>query len=229
MTRTIGIALGILVGLALGFIIAYVWGAGETRNLPIGLLLVIAGAILGFVIEWGIDESVRTNRDLQRQLEERHNNPPLMVEGTVIAPPLRESEVLAEVLRQLHDLKTSPPPAAPISLPQPQENEMVVEVLRQHNEELHKLSQKITVKDTEVENLRQSLDTYRKSHPDELTHIKGIGTVFQRKLRDSGFNSFDQLATADPAQIRRMLGIKAWQKVDIESWIQQAMDWAEHS
>jgi hypothetical protein len=42
-------------------------------------------------------------------------------------------------------------------------------------------------------------------------------------------NTYAQLATADAAQVRRMLDIKDWQRVDIESWIEQARDWAQRT
>ena len=51
--------------------------------------------------------------------------------------------------------------------------------------------------------------------------------MYQWKLRDTGFNTYRQLATADPDQLRRMLDIKNWQRVNVESWIEQARDWAQ--
>lgn len=227
-SRTRGIAL-VILGLAIGFAIAFVWGAGSTSpNLPIGLLLIIVGAIIGFVVEWLIDESVRRNRDLQKELEDSQKGIPVLVEGEVINRPTDNAPILAEVLRQLHALQTSPQPSETATV-KTRESEVVVEVLRQHKEELRQLSTQVSAKDAQVDELRQKFAAYRKTHPDELTHIKGIGPVFQRKLRDVGFNSFEDLAQADPAQIRRMLDIKTWQKVDIESWVQQAKDWAEHN
>jgi predicted flap endonuclease-1-like 5' DNA nuclease len=70
--------------------------------------------------------------------------------------------------------------------------------------------------------LRLNFEAYQKSHPDELTRIRGIGPIYQRKLREMGISSFKQLAGADPAYIRGRLDIKKWQRVDIEDWIQQA-------
>ena len=226
----------IILGLAIGFIIAFVWGAGsQSPNLPVGLLLVIAGVIVGYVIEWRVDESIRKNRDLERQLEDQQRGLPVYVEGNVIERPAGDSPVLAEVLRQLHELRSTRPVgtvtggAAATAAAQQQESAARVEVLRRHNHELHQLGEKVAAKDKEVDALRQTFDAYRKSHPDELTNIKGIGPVYQRKLRDIGFNAYSDLAAADPAQLRRMLDIKQWQRVDIDSWIQQAKDWAEHS
>ncbi len=75
--------------------------------------------------------------------------------------------------------------------------------------------------------LSDEFESYQQTHPDDLTLIKGIGAVYQRKLRDIGFNSFDQLAQADPERLRRMLGIKNWQRTNIESWLEQARDWSK--
>jgi len=224
MSLILGVALGLL-GLALGYIIASVIGADI--NLVTVLLLAIFGAIVGFVTEWIIDESIRKNRELRRQLGDQ-KSPPILVEGQIVDNQGRDSETLAEVLRQLTALRESRLAVA-ANVPSGQDSGALTDALRQHSEELHQLREQITAKDNEVDELRRKFESYQKSHPDELTHIKGIGPVFQRKLRDIGFSSYDQLATADPAQIRRMLDIKNWQRVDIESWVQQARDWAEHS
>lgn len=199
MATTIAVAL-VVLGLAIGFIIAWVLGAGVTMNLIIGILLIAVGVIVGYVIEWLVDEAVRKNRELQRQLDAQRSAP--------------------------FAAQTS---AASIQGPDTfRESEAVAEALRQHKEELHQLSEQISAKDTQVEALRRELEVYQQTHPDDLTQIKGIGKVYQRKLRDIGFSSFKQLAEADPDQIRRMLGIKEWQRVDVSSWVQQARDWAQH-
>jgi len=190
------------LGVAIGFIVASALGAGVSINLIIGLLLVIAGAIVGFVIEWLIDESIRKNRALEQQLE-RQQAKPAFVPSTAGATP--------------------PKPASPAG------TEALADILQQHNQELHQLGEQIAAKDNELETLRHKFETYQQTHPDELTNIKGIGPVYQRKLRDIGLNSFEQLANAKADQIRRLLDIKKWQRVDIESWMQQARDWAEHS
>jgi predicted flap endonuclease-1-like 5' DNA nuclease len=216
----------ILLGLGLGFILAWILNiTGAAVSLAIGLLLVVAGALAGFIIEWLIDESVRKNRELQRQLAERQQGVPIVVEGNVI-PPSRDSELLVEVIHQLRALREMPAVTAGASAKQ--DDGMLAEILRQHNQELRQLGERISTKDSELDEIRRKFESYQKSHPDEFTQIKGIGPVFQRKLRDIGFSSFSQLAQADPAQLRRMLDIKDWQRVDVENWVRQAQDWAEH-
>ena len=229
MAVGIGIALTVL-GFAVGFIIASIVGAGITINLVVVLLLFVAGLIVGYIVEWVIDESVRRNQDLQRQLAEQRNGP-VLVEGQVVNDPAGSSEVLTEVLRQLHELRETRI-AVPASVAEPTDgairnSDMLAEILREHKDELHQLGEQLSAKDEQAEVLRQEFESYQQSHPDELTQIRGIGPVYQRKLRDIGFNSFKQLASADPDRIRRMLDVKSWQRVDIASWIQQAADWAQ--
>jgi predicted flap endonuclease-1-like 5' DNA nuclease len=218
----------VLVGVTVGFILAWVFGAGSSLNLVYGLLLAIAGAIVGFVVEWLIDERVRKNRELQRQLDEQK----ITATATEAWPPgepvhttAYNPETLAEVLSQLKAMREAQVATPAESQNGPtHDNNSLVEVLRQYKDELHHLNQQIATKDVEMNLLRQTYDAYQRSHPDELTRIKGIGPVYQRKLRDVGVNSFKQLAEADPAHLRRLLDIKTWQRVNIEAWISQAHD-----
>jgi predicted flap endonuclease-1-like 5' DNA nuclease len=103
----------------------------------------------------------------------------------------------------------------------------LAEFLRQRDEELNGLRDQLSDHDRQMDSLRAEFDTYQQTHPDDLTVIKGIGPVFQWKLRDAGFNTYKQLATADPDQLRRMLDIKNWQRVNVEHWIEQARDWSQ--
>jgi predicted flap endonuclease-1-like 5' DNA nuclease len=230
----VGVAL-VILGIAIGFIIAWIFGAGVSLNLATGLLLVIAGGVIGFIIEWLIDESIRKNRELQRQLDDRRHTPAAPETAPANAPleaESRDSEALAEVLRQLkaiQETQTTAPPALvhDQTNSKPHDSETITEILRQYKDELHQLGEQLTAKDTQLETVRRDLESYQKSHPDDLSQIRGIGPVFQRKLRDIGVDSFKQLAGADPAQLRRMLGVKDWQRVNIGSWIEQARDWSQ--
>lgn len=228
----------VIVGLTIGFLVAWVLGAGQSLTLFTGLLLLITGGIVGFTLEWWIDESIRKNRELQRQLSERKAEPaPAQPATQMDAQPHSnsspDSEALAEILRQLKvmtEARTPAPVAAPAEINNGslRQSEALAEILRQHKDELHQISRQISTKDAQIESLRREFDSYQQSHPDDLTQIKGIGPVYRRKLRDIGIGSFKQLANVEPAQIRRMLDIKNWQRVDIESWVEQARDWAQH-
>jgi len=105
-------------------------------------------------------------------------------------------------------------------------SQTLADFLRQRDEELRQLREQLTKADAQLDALRDEFEAYQQTHPDDLTVIKGIGPVYQWKLRDAGFNTYKQLASADPDQLRRMLDIKNWQRVNVESWIEQARDWA---
>jgi predicted flap endonuclease-1-like 5' DNA nuclease len=195
MTIIIGLAL-VVLGLAIGFIIAWAFGIGASIGLFIGLLLVVAGAIVGFISEWLIDEAYRKNRELRQQLTERGS----------------ATLTLGASLGEQGDDSTS---------------ETLADFLRQRDNEVRELREQISAADARLDTLHDEFEAYQRTHPDDLTVIKGIGSVYQWKLRDAGMNTYKQLATADPNQLRRMLDIKNWQQVNIESWIGQARDWAQ--
>ena len=208
-----GLAL-LLLGMAIGFIVAWAFGvfsAGLSTNLIIGLLLFIAGAIAGFVTEWLIDESYRKNRELQRQLRERSDAGLQPASMSLPIPPEPAERSLSPHLN-------------PDEQPTHSVSEMLTNYLYQRDEELRQIRQQLSNTDVEAERLRQEFESYQRAHPDNLTLIKGIGPVFQWKLRDIGISTYKQLATADPAQMRRQLDVKKWQRVNIESWVEQARD-----
>ncbi len=191
MKIVIGVAL-VVLGLVVGFIVAWAFGAGATLNLFVGLLLVVAGGIVGFVTEWLIDEAYRKNRELRRQLEQRGS--------AALALGGQEGEPASETL---------------------------VGFLSQRDEEVGQLRSRLSALDAQLDGLRDEFEAYQRTHPDDLTVIKGIGPVYQWKLRDAGVNTYQQLVASDPDQLRRMLDIKEWQRVNVASWIEQARDWAQ--
>jgi predicted flap endonuclease-1-like 5' DNA nuclease len=195
MTVVIGLVL-VVLGLAIGFIIAWAFGVGASPGLFIGFLLVVAGAIVGFISEWLIDEAYRKNRELRRQLLERGSATLALSASSDDTDDASASETLADFLRQRDD-------------------------------EISALRDQLSAADAQLDALREEAEAYQRTHPDDLTAIKGIGPVYQWKLRDAGFNTHKQLAAADPDQLRRMLDIKNWQRVNVESWIEQARDWAQ--
>jgi predicted flap endonuclease-1-like 5' DNA nuclease len=44
------------------------------------------------------------------------------------------------------------------------------------------------------------------SFPDDLTAIRGIGMASQNRLYKAGIKTYAALASAEPAEVRRMLG-----------------------
>jgi predicted flap endonuclease-1-like 5' DNA nuclease len=213
-----GLAL-LLLGLAIGFIIAWALGifsAGVSTDLVIGLLLLVSGVIVGFISEWWIDEAHRKNRELQRQLRELGAiTPPVIQLSNRESLPLGEPEAVAAP--QLNSgVSNNNSPA-----------ELLADFLRQRDEELLETRRQLVTTDVQIDSLRKEFEAYQRTHPDNLTVIKGIGPVYQWKLRDAGINTYKQLASADPTQIRQLLSIKKWQRANIEAWVEQARDWAQ--
>ncbi len=197
MTVIIAVVL-LVLGLVIGFVVAWAFGVGASMGLFIGVLLVVAGAVIGFVVEWLIDEAYRRNRELQRQLNQRGSG-----EAAALGPNLELYQ---------HDDSAS---------------QTLADFLRQRDDDVRQLREQIEATEAQMDGLRDEFETYQRTHPDDLTAIKGVGKVYQRKLRDLGFSSFEQLAKADPDRLRRLLDVKNWQRVDIENWIEQARDWMQ--
>jgi len=51
--------------------------------------------------------------------------------------------------------------------------------------------------------------------PEDLSKIMGVGSVYETKLYEAGIGSYWELAQADEAELRRILEIKEFQKVDL--------------
>lgn len=212
-----GLAL-LLLGLAIGFVVAWAFGAGVSTGLVVGLVLLIAGAIVGFVSEWFIDEAYRKNRELQQQLRHREEataSPVIQLAPMSQLPSLEPVEVA--VAHRLNPGERSHDAAS----------EALADFLHQRDDELREIRQQMASTDIQMDKLRQEFESYQRTHPDNLTVIKGIGPVYQWKLRDAGINTYKHLASADPHQVRRMLDVKKWQRVNVEAWVEQARDWAQ--
>ena len=106
-------------------------------------------------------------------------------------------------------------------------SETLAEFLHERDEDVQKLREQLSATHAQLDSLQDDFEVYQRTHPDDMTVVKGIGPVYQWKLRDAGVNTYAQLAASDPDQLRRMLDIKDWQRVDVESWIEQARDWAQ--
>ena len=61
--------------------------------------------------------------------------------------------------------------------------------------------------------------------PEDLSKIKGIGSVYETKLYEAGIGSYWELAQADEAELRRILEIKEFQKVDLAAIKADASVW----
>jgi len=94
--------------------------------------------------------------------------------------------------------------------------------LEKRDAEIHQLQDRLEAKEAQMDALQARFDEYVQMHPDELADIKGIGRIYQWKLRDGGINSYAQLAQTTPERIREILDVPAWRKIEPESWIEQA-------
>jgi predicted flap endonuclease-1-like 5' DNA nuclease len=203
MTTILGLAL-VLLGLAIGFVVAWALSAGASMTLTVGVLLLVAGVLVGFLSEWLIDEAYRRNRELRRQLSERSERRESGGESAFVSSRAGNVEPVTGAA-----------------------SDTLADFLSQREEDLRQLRDQLSAVNGRFDRLQDKFESYQRTHPDDLTVIKGIGPVYQWKLRDIGVGSYQQLATANPDQLRRMLGIKNWQRVNIASWIEQARDWAQ--
>lgn len=204
----------IIVCLILGFIIGAIVGLNSLQGVAFVLAGLAFGMILGFFLDWLLEEAYRRNRELSEklQLAQRQSEP------KQLPPPqaqIAEAETVLDAER--------------IAVLEPDQTEQIqplVDILQQKEDELKVLRAELDDVDTKGRAINERFITYMKSHPDDLTVIKGIGAVYQWKLRDVGVHSYHDLAEANADHLRRILDIKNWQRTDIESWIKQARDWA---
>ena len=94
--------------------------------------------------------------------------------------------------------------------------------LEKRDAQIDELQARLEAKEAQLDALQARFDEYVQTHPDELADIKGIGRIYQWKLRDGGINSYAQLAQTTPERIREILEVPAWRKIEPESWIEQA-------
>lgn len=196
----LGIAL-VILGVIVGLFIAWIAGAlGMEANVLGNLLVGILLFVGGFFCGFVIEWIIDEAYRKNRELRRQMEGGAVVAKAATIPVQVAGDEAASETL---------------------------AEFLRQRDERVHELRGQIASMDAEVDRLHGEFDAYQRTHPDDLTVIKGIGPVYQWKLRDAGVHTYRDLALSDPAQLRRMLDVKSWQRVAIESWIEQARDWAE--
>ncbi len=96
------------------------------------------------------------------------------------------------------------------------------EFLTKREAEVGSLRQELERQKTRFEDLSQQFEQYVTTHPDDLTAIRGIGRIYQWKLRDAGIASYTHLAETSPERLREILEVPTWRKFDPQSWIDQA-------
>jgi len=242
----------IILGIVIGYLIGLnTPGMSDRAFLLAGLAF---GVVLGFLFDWIVEELARRNNDLARQLDDlrlgQASLETTQVERVQIErvqqlqppPPAAlsagsgaDSEIAARTLAEFLHERDDELKSLRDQLDEAQEKIQTVRTESSVQVQTHREEAQLQLQAArdeaaqQVQILREEFDAYVQTHPDNLTTLKGVGPVFQRKLRDMGINSFKQLANADPEKLRRMLDIKPWQKVDIEYWIAQSKDWMSSS
>jgi predicted flap endonuclease-1-like 5' DNA nuclease len=193
----------------------------------VGSLLVLLGLAAGFILAWAFRVGASASLAVGVLLVIAGAVVGFIVEW-LIDEAYRKNR---ELQRQLGELARAPLPASGGGDGRDASTALdpLSRFLEQREGELREIRQQLAAATTKLDSLEDEFGTYQRTHPDDLTVIRGIGPVFQWKLRDCGFNTYKQLAVADPVQLRRMLGVKNWQRVDVGSWIQQAQDWARRA
>lgn len=89
-------------------------------------------------------------------------------------------------------------------------------------EEFDRVRSGLEQKAANLEQLESSYEWYVATHPDDLTVIKGIGQVYQEKLRQAGIRTYEQLASTTAKYLREVLEAKNGNKPDPQEWIDRA-------
>jgi predicted flap endonuclease-1-like 5' DNA nuclease len=194
-------------------------------RIVIGVALVILGAVVGFIVAWAARVGASMNLFVGVLL---------VVAGAIVGfitewlidEAYRKNRELRQQLSQ-RGTKTLALDAGVEGQSGDSASETLADFLRRRDEEVHDLRDRLSTARSGLDDLRGEFESYQRTHPDDLTVIKGVGPVYQWKLRDAGVNTYNQLAAANADQLRRMLDVKNWQRVNVESWIEQARDWTQ--
>jgi predicted flap endonuclease-1-like 5' DNA nuclease len=200
------------------------------KSILFGVVLIILGMVIGLAVAWiagtlGLEARVLDNLVIGVFLLVGGFFCGFIIEW-IIDEAYRKNRELRQQMGQ--GVFTAKMAAAPVGEERSDTSSTTLAgFLRQRDDQVHELRDQVASMDSQIDHLRAEFDVYRRTHPDDLTVVKGIGPVYQWKLRDAGVHTYKDLAESDAAQLQRMLDIKSWQRVNIQSWIAQARDWAE--
>ena len=96
------------------------------------------------------------------------------------------------------------------------------ELQKKHEAEINTIRRAVRIHNARYDDLETQFEQYITTHPDDLTAIRGIERAYQWRLRDAGISSYSRLANTTPKQLCEILGVPDWQKLELESWIEQA-------
>jgi predicted flap endonuclease-1-like 5' DNA nuclease len=76
--------------------------------------------------------------------------------------------------------------------------------------------------DADIDILKTQGPRVIRTRPVRLTDIKGVGPVFAAYLYEAGIENYEQLAALTPEELRNLIQVPEWRKIDAEGWIEQA-------
>jgi predicted flap endonuclease-1-like 5' DNA nuclease len=99
--------------------------------------------------------------------------------------------------------------------------------------ETQKMHKQITTSEAEIRNLnarlkeaKNQLVFLRLEGKQDLTLVRGIGPAYARRLHEANIKTLTDLAQAEPAYLRQVVQLKAWQNAEPEEWIAEAKELA---
>ncbi len=78
--------------------------------------------------------------------------------------------------------------------------------------------------ESEMERARAEAEKPKPAPEQDLELISGIGPVFAKRLKNAGINSYADLANLTAQEVRDIVKVKKWQRLDAVSWIAQAVE-----
>ncbi len=193
----VAVFVGALVMFVVGFAVAWLLGGASFPALGLAVAFIL-GFVIAWLAEWWIDVAYRQMRTLQQELAGRGGAAPSALSPASVGVAASVEGGAAEAVRTFKGL------------------------LEEREAEVEELRAKLEAREADLDNLRAEFDAYVQTHPDDLTAIKGIGRIYQWKLRDAGLSSYAQLAETTPERLRQILDVPEWRKIEPEKWIEQA-------
>jgi predicted flap endonuclease-1-like 5' DNA nuclease len=227
------LVVGLLIGLLVG-------GIGTTLNSIafLSLPVLVVGFLVGWLVEWVIDNESRRKREMaEAAAKPKGPSPEIIALTQSLREAIARQDDQAQALRETivgHESQVRAIRKATAG------HESQARALREatagyenqaqalkkaiagHENQAKALREELTAQAIKYGHLWAEFQHYTQTHRDDLTAIKGVGGTFQRKLRDAGYDTYAQLARANIEHLRKALGIKPWQQIDPQEWIDEA-------
>ena len=201
--------------LVVGFLVGWwVGGIGTTLSgvAVLALPVLIIGFLIGWLVEWILDNQYRR---MQGQGTGTATASSVSQDDGVFVLGQTLKEVISEREREIGELR------AELENRESQYGELEAE-LENRESRYGELEVELGNRESRYGELEAEFERYTGTHPDDLTAIKGIGRIYQWKLRDAGYATYAQLAKVDPDVLRKVLDMEEWQSTELQAWIDQA-------